>query len=119
MAYQLALPPNLRIHNVFHVSFLKGYIHDATHIIDWKIVQVEPVEDFLVEADCIHSRREISLWNCTIGQVKVQWKHLSPDGVTWELESHMREAYLVLFQNDSQESESNIKDDVELKRGCF
>ena len=37
-------------------------------------------------------------WNRTIGQVKVQWKHLSPEEATWELESKMREAYPNLFQ---------------------
>ena len=42
MAYQVALPPNLRIHNVFHISILKKYIHDATHVIDWNLIQVEP-----------------------------------------------------------------------------
>ena len=34
MAYQLAFPPNLRIHNVFHISILKRYVHDATHVIN-------------------------------------------------------------------------------------
>jgi hypothetical protein len=34
IAYQLALPTNLRIHNVFHVSLLKKYIHDSTHRIE-------------------------------------------------------------------------------------
>jgi hypothetical protein len=38
VAYQLALLANLRIHNVFHVSLLKKYIHDPTHMIDWKLV---------------------------------------------------------------------------------
>ena len=40
-AYQLDLPPNLRVHNVFHIFVLKNYVHDATHIISWTDVQVE------------------------------------------------------------------------------
>ena len=59
MAYQLALPPNIKIHNLFHISILKKYVHDATHVIDWNFIQVEPKEDFQVEPDCILDRREI------------------------------------------------------------
>ena len=61
--------------------------------------------DSLVEQDCILERREISLWNHTIGQVKVQWKHLSLEEATWELESHMRDAYPILFQGNSKDEE--------------
>ena len=50
VAYQLALPPNIKVHDVFHVSLLNIYIyiyiHDATHIIDWDVIQVEPDGEF-------------------------------------------------------------------------
>ena len=67
-------------------------------MIVWNVIQVELEGYFLVEPDCILDRREIFLWNRTIGQVKVQWKHLSPDEVTWELESDMRAAYPTLLK---------------------
>jgi hypothetical protein len=41
VAYMLALHASMTIHNVFHVSFLKKYIPDANHVIDWNLIQVE------------------------------------------------------------------------------
>ena len=36
VAYQLALPSSfLSVHEVFHVSMLRKYIPDPTHIVDW------------------------------------------------------------------------------------
>ena len=102
VAYQLALPPNLRVDNVFHIYVLKNYVHDATYVINWNDVQVELEGDFLVEPDCILDRRDILLQNRTI---KVKWKHLSPEESTWELESHMRATYLILFQGNSEDDE--------------
>ena len=61
MEYQLALLPNLKIHNVFYIFILKKYVRNATHVIDWNVIQVEPEGDFPVEMDYIIDRRGIFL----------------------------------------------------------
>ena len=50
----------MKVHNVFHISILKKYVHDATHVVDWNVVQVEPEGEILVEPDSILGRREIT-----------------------------------------------------------
>ena len=38
VAYQLVLPPTIKVHNVFHVYILKKYVLDATHVIEWNVI---------------------------------------------------------------------------------
>ena len=88
---------------MFHISILKIYVPYVSHVIYWNVIQVEPEGEFQVGLERILDRREILLWNHTIRQVKLQWKHLSPEEATWELESNMQEAYPYLFQEDRME----------------
>jgi hypothetical protein len=76
---------------------LKKYVHDANHIIDWSVIQVESKGEFLPEPQCILDKKETRLQNRTIAQVKVQWKHFGPDEATWEMEDAMKLAYPILF----------------------
>ncbi|XP_006589980.1 uncharacterized protein [Glycine max] len=42
VAYQISLPPSLsNLHNVFHVSQLRKYIHDPSHVVELDDVQVK------------------------------------------------------------------------------
>ena len=79
---------------MFHISILKRYVHDVSHVI-----QVEPEGEFQVGPEHILDRRELLLQNHTVRQAKVLWKHLSPEEATWEMEGNMQEAYLRLFQD--------------------
>jgi hypothetical protein len=61
-------------------------------MIDWNLVQVEPEGKFQAEPWHILDQREITLRNRVVAQVKVQWKHFSPEEATWELEGRFGES---------------------------
>jgi hypothetical protein len=57
VAYMIALPASMSVHNVFHVSLLKKYIPDVNHVIDWNVIQVEQEGAFQVHMVCIVDRK--------------------------------------------------------------
>ena len=52
LAYGIALPPSLeRIHNVFHISTLRKFVHDPSHTVELKplyLVENLSYEEFLI-----------------------------------------------------------------------
>jgi hypothetical protein len=48
VSYMLALSVSMNVHNVFHVSLLKKYVHNPNHVIDWHLIKVEMEGDFQV-----------------------------------------------------------------------
>jgi hypothetical protein len=73
VAYMIALPASMTLQNVFHVSFLKKYIPDTNHVIDWNVIQVEQEGILQVHHVRILDRKRKQLQYQDIGLVKVQW----------------------------------------------
>ncbi|XP_028752685.1 uncharacterized protein LOC114712335 [Neltuma alba] len=98
VAYQIALPPQLdRVHNVFHVSQLKKYQPDPSHIIEPEEVELRENLTYRTEPERIADVKEKQLRNKTIRLVKVIWKGMAPGDATWEMEEKMRQSYPHLF----------------------
>ena len=54
VTYRLELPPKLsRIHNVFHVSMLKKYVLDPSHILEAPLIELEEDLSFKVQSVAI------------------------------------------------------------------
>ena len=49
VAYRLALPLTMKVHDIFHVSLLKSYVKDVHHVIYWSVLQVELEGEFRQE----------------------------------------------------------------------
>ncbi|XP_059067878.1 uncharacterized protein LOC131858603 [Cryptomeria japonica] len=97
VASRLALPPSLsRIYNVFHVSILRLYHLDISHVLDWNALQVKDGQ-LSLEPMCILQCRKISLRGQGIELVKVQWDPNDDSSTTWEDTMQMRELYPYLF----------------------
>ena len=100
MAYRLDLPEELaRVHNVFHISMLRGYISDPSHVLE--ALEIELRDDLSYEKQSVRilGREEKELRNKTISLVKVLWRNHLVEKATWEREDQMWDQYPHLFQD--------------------
>ena len=75
MAYELALPPSISgVHPVFHVSMLRKYVGDPSHILDFSAVQLDGNLTYDLEPVAILDRQVRKLRSKNITSVKVQWR---------------------------------------------
>ena len=101
IAYRLALPPSLSsVHEVFHVSMLRKYTPDSTHIVDWAELVVDVDGTFEEGPVRIMDRREQVLRGKSVSLVKVLWQHRGVEEVTWECEDTVRANYPFLFEGE-------------------
>ena len=98
VAYHIALPPHLsNLHPVFHVSQLRKYVPDLSHIIEVESVQLRADLTFQAKPAKIIDRSVKSLRNKTISLVKVLWDGQLHEESTRELEEDLRKLHPDLF----------------------
>ena len=76
VAYISALPSDLeKIHNVFHVSMLRRYRSDLSHVVSSETIELRP--DLTYEKDPIEilACEVKEFWNKKIPLVKVLWRN--------------------------------------------
>jgi hypothetical protein len=98
VAYRLALPPSLsHVHDVFHVSLLRKYVRDESHIIHHEPIQLDANLSYEEQPIEILDRKEQILRTKVIPLVKVLWRNHLIEEATWEPEEAMKRNYPHLF----------------------
>ncbi|XP_068336671.1 uncharacterized protein [Pyrus communis] len=98
VAYRLELPSELaKVHNVFHVSMLRHYVVDPSHVIHPQPLEINPDLTYDDEPVMILDWKEKVVRNRTVSLVKVLWRNHSAEKATWETEDRMRDLYPRLF----------------------
>ncbi|KAL5555342.1 hypothetical protein UlMin_037578 [Ulmus minor] len=98
VAYRLALPPELSyVHNVFHVSMLRRYVSDPSHVLENEPIEVHKDLTYEEQPVQILDRKDKTLRNKVISLVKVLWRNHKVEEATWEREDEMRTKYPHLF----------------------
>ena len=98
MTYHLELPLEMsRIHNVFHMSMLKKYVLDPSHVLEALPIELNEDLFFEVQLVGIVDQEIKELRNKVIPMVKVLWKSDTVEEMTWETEAFMKKYHPYLF----------------------
>ena len=91
VAYKIALPPELsQVHPVFHVSMLRKYVPDPSHVVEYKPLDIRPNLTYEERPIVVFDYKEQVLRNKVIPYVKILWLNGGLEESTWESEAFMR-----------------------------
>ena len=114
MAYRLDLPEEFsRVHNVFHISMLRKYIPDSSHVLETPEIELRDDLSYEEQPVQILGREEKKLRNKIIPLVKVLWRNHLVEEATWEREDQMRNQHPHLFHHTG----TNFVDEIFFKGG--
>nr|GFA67729.1 putative nucleotidyltransferase, ribonuclease H [Tanacetum cinerariifolium] len=98
VSYRLALPPQLsHVHNVFHVSLLRGYKYHPLHVISYPLDQIHTYLSYVEEPEAILDRQDRVMRKKTIPFIKILWRNHPEREATWETEESIRTSYTHFF----------------------
>ncbi|GMI98343.1 hypothetical protein HRI_003503600 [Hibiscus trionum] len=98
VAYKLRLTQELeKIYNVFHVSMLRRYRSDPSHVIPVEEVELNPYLTYDEEPIEILDLDSKVLRGKTIELVKVLWRHRGVEEATCERKKDMNKQFPYLF----------------------
>ena len=76
---------------MFHVSLLRRYIRDGSHVLDYSELELQPDLSYTEQPMAIVDRSIKTLKNRTIPLVLVSWNRHSLGEATWEREDVIRD----------------------------
>ncbi|KAA0062237.1 pol protein [Cucumis melo var. makuwa] len=90
VAYRLALPPSLStVHDVFHVSMLRKYVPDLSHVVDYEPLEIDEDLSYTEQPVEVLAREVKMLRNREIPLVKVLWRNHQVDSLSVDsIEGH-------------------------------
>nr|GEW93907.1 hypothetical protein [Tanacetum cinerariifolium] len=76
VSYRLVLPPQLsHVHNIFHVSLLRGYKYHPLHVISYPLDQIRTDLSYVEELEAILDRQDRVMRKKTIPFVQILWRN--------------------------------------------
>ncbi|EOY03266.1 Uncharacterized protein TCM_018051 [Theobroma cacao] len=98
IAYRLALPPDLsNIHPMFHVSMLRKYKLNPSHVIRYETIQLKDDLTYKEQSVAILDQQVKKLRSKDVASVKVLWRNQTNKEVMWDTEDEIGTKYPHLF----------------------
>ncbi|XP_043705460.1 uncharacterized protein LOC122655320 [Telopea speciosissima] len=112
VGYQLDLTPSLDgVHDVFHVSMLRMYVHDPSHVLSQEPHELIAIMSYKEQPEKILDSKIVNFCNRPIYYVKVKWCNHPEEEASWEVEVEMRAKYpsLGYLQDDGYLASLKVK----------
>lgn len=107
LAYRLQLPPDSRIHSIFHDSQLQPFVPDHTPVF-LELSRVPDLTSTELITTAILDRRMMKKGDAPFVHLQVHLKTLLPTATTWEDFDVLRQRYPTAWEGNSSHGGANV-----------